>query len=122
MFVISAVLQLLLFPAFAIFARAIIVAASIYSDGDPSLVAGTLSGGFVTSVLTAFPALIGVIIGWFLLRGDRDVPSWFLKYSSVMSWFWLFFLPLGTFIGAVQLRVLKKRRNARKAGVVSSAA
>ncbi len=122
MFVVTAVLQLFLFPAFAVLARAILVAASIYSDGDPRLVAGALSSGVVGSLVTVFPALIGVIIGWFLLRRQRDVPPWFLRFSSVMSWFWLLFLPLGTLVGALQLRVLKKRRVAQSMGMVSRAA
>lgn len=74
---------------------------------DPRLVAGTLSSAVVSSLGATLPALIGLGLGIYLLSARGKAPEWFRRPARILSYFWLAFIPVGTVLGAWQLRCLR---------------
>ncbi|MFK7887474.1 MAG: hypothetical protein AB8G16_11495 [Gammaproteobacteria bacterium] len=105
---ISAALQLLLIPAMFVFLTAALNAVRAFSSGDPKMLAGILSQGIVTSLILAVPALVGAVAGWSVLRSGPVTPLWYRGFSSALSWLWLFFVPVGTLVGLITRRKLKR--------------
>ncbi|MEM8983208.1 MAG: hypothetical protein AAGC71_09285 [Pseudomonadota bacterium] len=117
MFVVCAALQLALLPALVLFAGAIAAAIQVLPSGDPERIAGEFSSGVVSSVMFVLPALVGVIVSWFMIRTSAQIPTWFARVTYLLSWCWLVYLPLGTLFGAIQLVLL---RHARRQGRIAT--
>ena len=79
----------------------------LVSSGDPKLVAGTLSASIVKSLIAVVPSILGLLLSVYLTRTVDKLPKWFKSYSRFMSYLWLLFIPLGSFIGYLQLRRLR---------------
>ena len=104
--ILSASLQFFYLWALTVFLLSAINVISLLETGDPQLIAGALSLGIVSSLLKAIIGLIGLLIGWRLLIKNEDIPSWFKTYSKALTYLWLLFIPIGTVLGLLQLKIL----------------
>ncbi|RYV01543.1 hypothetical protein SOPP22_14260 [Shewanella sp. OPT22] len=73
-------------------------------SNDPRLIAGQLSVTILSSTAKAIIALIGFIIGALLLKKCSDNPKWFKNTLKLLSYCWLFYIPIGTYFGVKQLK------------------
>ena len=62
----------------------------------------------MSGYLPTFIAFVGLLMSWFTLTKNNNVPPWFISISRYLSIFWLFFLPLGTLVGYFQLKQIKR--------------
>jgi ABC-type transport system involved in multi-copper enzyme maturation permease subunit len=106
--VLSTLLQLLYLLALFHLAVGFLNATQLLSSGDPKVLAGTTSSAIVKSIIVVIPSLIGLLLGLYLVKNSpKQTPNWFNLFSKSMSYMWLFFIPVGTLLGAWQLRLLK---------------
>jgi|TARA_Y100000588_G_scaffold372511_1_gene445169 hypothetical protein len=106
--ILSTLLQLLYLLALSHLAFGFLQAISLFSSGDPKVLAGTISAAIVKSIIVVIPSLIGLLLGLYLFKNSlKQPPNWFKLFSKSMSYLWLFFIPVGTLFGVWQLRLLK---------------
>ena len=103
---ISIVLQCFLLLSLFNFFSGLYSAFLELSTNDPKLVAGQISSGIVTSILQIIPALIGLIISIWLIN-KKSSSKLFVIFCKYFAYLWLLFIPIGTFLGAKQLKRLK---------------
>ena len=103
----STVLQLayvLTLPEVATSVIKLIQVESLYSSGDPKMIAGAISTIIMDLLIGAAIGLVGVCLAWLVLRNRKERPSWFLPVSTFFAWMWMIFVPIGTVIGIFMLR------------------
>lgn len=62
----------------------------------------------MSGYLPSLIAFIGLLISWFTLTKNNNIPRWYISINKYLSILWLFFLPLGTLVGYFQLRQIKR--------------
>ncbi|WP_165490784.1 hypothetical protein [Bowmanella sp. JS7-9] len=107
MVILSASLQLFYLLALFHIGLGAFNAMDLVASGDPKLIAGTLSASIVKSLLAAAPSVFGLLLSAHLTRTVGALPKWFKSYSRFMSYLWLLFVPVGSFIGYLQLKRLR---------------
>ncbi|MFC6439116.1 hypothetical protein ACFQHU_08950 [Pseudobowmanella zhangzhouensis] len=105
--ILSASLQLFYLLALFHIGLGAFNAMDLVASGDPKLIAGTLSASIVKSLLAAAPSVFGLLLSAHLTRTVGALPKWFKSYSRFMSYLWLLFVPVGSFIGYLQLKRLR---------------
>tara|TARA_B110000196_G_C20911463_1_gene550750 strand:+ start:57 stop:401 length:345 start_codon:yes stop_codon:yes gene_type:complete len=105
--ILSTTLQLFYLLALLHLGIGVFNAVEVISTADPKLVAGALSSSIVKSLIAVVPSILGLLLSVNLTRSIGAQPSWFKRYTRFMSYLWLLFIPIGTFIGVIQLRRLR---------------
>ncbi|MDP5460486.1 hypothetical protein [Alishewanella sp. SMS8] len=105
--ILSTTLQLFYLLALLHFGIGIFNAVEAISTADPKLVAGALSASIVKSLIAVVPSILGLLLSLNLLRSIEALPNWFKRYTRLMSYLWLLFIPIGTVIGVIQLKRLR---------------
>ena len=77
---------------------------SLWSSGDPKMMAGAISAILMYLIIGAVIGFVGVFLAWLVLRDKKSRPSWFLPVSTFFAWTWMVFIPIGTVIGVFMLR------------------
>ena len=77
---------------------------SLWSSGDPKMMAGAISSILMYLIIGAVIGFVGVFLAWLVLRDKKSRPSWFLPVSTFFAWTWMVFVPIGTVIGVFMLR------------------
>jgi hypothetical protein len=77
---------------------------SLWSSGDPKMMAGAISSILMYLIIGAVIGFVGVFLAWLVLRDKKGRPSWFLPVSTFFAWAWMVFIPIGTVIGVFMLR------------------
>ena len=62
----------------------------------------------MSGYLPTLIAFVGLLISWFTLSKNNNIPRWYISINKYLSILWLFFLPLGTLVGYFQLRQIKR--------------
>ena len=108
---LSQILQAFLLLALTSFFSGFYNAYTVFSGGDPKLIAGHISSAIVVSLIQIIPALIGLFINTYVLNSslNKNINSSaiFLNISKFYAYLWILFIPLGTFLGIKQLIRLK---------------
>ena len=77
---------------------------SLWSSGDPKMMAGAISLIIMDLLIGAVVGFVGVFLAWRVLRDKQGRPSWFLPISTFFACTWMVFIPIGTVIGVLMLR------------------
>ena len=107
MLIVSTVLQLFYLLALFHIGYGLVNTYWVMSVGDPKLMAGVLSLSIVKSLIAIVPSIFGLLLSLYITRSISLLPSWFKNYTRLMSYLWVLFVPIGTFIGLLQLRRLR---------------
>jgi hypothetical protein len=105
--ILSTILQLFYLLALLHIGLGVFNAIEMVSTGDPKLIAGTLSASIVKSLIAIVPSIFGLLLSVYVTRSSDALPNWFKSYTRFMSYLWLLFIPVGTFIAFIQLRRLR---------------
>jgi len=76
------------------------------APSDPKLMAGELATGITLSLLQVIPALLGLSLSYWSLKKSDTSPKLFVIIFKFYSYLWLLFIPIGTFLGYKQLKLL----------------
>ena len=82
-------------------------------EGDPRLLSGRIAETIVGFVMFAFPAWVGLVLGYLFLNRSSEIPGWFRAFSRGSAWLFLLFFPFGTVVGALTLRRLGRHQSLR---------
>lgn len=110
--IVGILLQMLLPVSQYAFFKGILGIASNFQSGDPKLLAGLISGVIISS-LVLIPALIGIAISLYTLKKWSDHSLTILNINKLYSYLWIIFIPIGTFLGLKQNRLVKDLTNKR---------
>ncbi|MEH6393898.1 hypothetical protein [Pseudoalteromonas sp.] len=104
---ISLVLQSFLLLSLISFCSGLCRAFLELPTNDPKLISAQLSAGVVISVIQIVPALFGLFLSMWLIKKNNSSKS-FNLFCRYFAYLWLLFIPIGSILGFMQLKRLKR--------------